>query len=137
MSAIDYYQVLGVNRDASTEDIRKAFRRLAMRCHPDRNPSNTEEAEAKFKEVNEAYEVLSDDEKRWRYDNLLRFSGFQPGMTVRDVFSESRQPDDVLELLRSLAGLGFAVWGAGRGTGRRCTGRQGRQCRRQWRRDID
>ena len=61
MSLKDYYRMLGVSRNASAEDIRRAFRRLAMQYHPDRNPENTQEAEAKFKEVSEAYEVLSDD----------------------------------------------------------------------------
>ncbi len=64
----DYYQVLNVNRDASQEDIKKTFRTLAMQYHPDRNPQNPVEAEKKFKEINEAYEVLSDGRKRQMYD---------------------------------------------------------------------
>ena len=63
----DYYEVLGVSKDASTDEIKKAYRKMAMKYHPDRNPDNAE-AEAKFKEAGEAYEVLSDDEKRSRYD---------------------------------------------------------------------
>ena len=63
----DYYEVLGVNKDASAEEIKKAYRKAAMKYHPDRNPGD-KEAEAKFKEVGEAYEVLSDDGKRSRYD---------------------------------------------------------------------
>src|SRR3972149_134182 len=62
----DYYEVLGVSRNASTEELKKAFRRLAMRFHPDRNKDDG--AEAKFKEIGEAYEVLSDPEKRAAYD---------------------------------------------------------------------
>jgi molecular chaperone DnaJ len=62
----DYYEVLGVPRNASTEEVKRAFRRLAMRYHPDRN--NEDGAEAKFKEIGEAYEVLSDPEKRAAYD---------------------------------------------------------------------
>ena len=63
MSKRDYYEVLGVNRDASADEIKKAFRRVAMKHHPDRNPDN-KQAEEKFKEAQEAYEILSDDEKR-------------------------------------------------------------------------
>ena len=64
----DYYEVLGIPRDASAEDIRKAFRRLAFKYHPDRNRDDG--AEAKFKEINEAFEVLSDPDKRTRYDHF-------------------------------------------------------------------
>jgi curved DNA-binding protein len=79
----DYYQILGVPRDASQKDIKKAFRHLAREYHPDMN--SAPEAEAKFKEINEAYEVLSDPEKRAKYDRLGRSyqqwqqSGGQPG----------------------------------------------------------
>ena len=72
----DYYEVLGLNRDASAEDIKKAYRRLAMKYHPDRNPGD-KEAEEKFKEVSEAYEILSDDDKRSRYDQF-GFAGVDP-----------------------------------------------------------
>jgi curved DNA-binding protein len=65
----DYYKVLGVERNASEEDIRKAYRKLAMKFHPDRNP-NDKEAEERFKEINEAYQVLSDSKKRAHYDRL-------------------------------------------------------------------
>lgn len=65
----DYYKVLGVERNASEADIRKAYRKLAMQYHPDRNP-NDKQAEERFKEINEAYQVLSDSEKRAHYDRL-------------------------------------------------------------------
>jgi curved DNA-binding protein len=65
----DYYQVLGVSRAASPEEVRSAYRKLAMKYHPDRNPGDTQ-AEERFKDVNEAYQVLSDAQKRARYDQL-------------------------------------------------------------------
>ena len=69
MSKRDYYEVLGVNKNASDDEIKKAFRKLAIKYHPDKNPGN-KEAEAKFKEANEAYSVLSDKTKRQRYDQF-------------------------------------------------------------------
>jgi curved DNA-binding protein len=65
----DYYKTLGVERNASEDDIRKAYRKLAMQYHPDRNP-NDKQAEERFKEINEAYQVLSDPQKRTHYDRL-------------------------------------------------------------------
>lgn len=65
----DYYEVLGVSKQASSDDIKKAYRKLAKKYHPDMNPGD-KEAEAKFKEVNEAYEVLNDDQKRYAYDRF-------------------------------------------------------------------
>jgi len=80
----DYYKILGVERKASADDIRKAYRKLAMQHHPDKNPGD-KKAEDKFKEINEAYQVLSDEQKRARYDQLgsaysnFRTSGGRPG----------------------------------------------------------
>ena len=65
----DYYEVLGVSKDASADDIKKAYRKLALKYHPDRNPGD-KEAEEKFKEAAEAYDVLSDETKRRRYDQF-------------------------------------------------------------------
>jgi len=73
----DYYEILGVSRDASEEDIKKAYRRLALKYHPDRNPGD-KEAEERFKEITEAYEVLSDPQKRRQYDQFGR-RAFAPG----------------------------------------------------------
>lgn len=95
----DYYEILGVSRDASESDIKKAYRSLALKYHPDRNPGD-KEAEAKFKEISEAYEVLSDPEKRARYDRFGHtmgespfsgaegFGGFGFGTTFSDVFND-------------------------------------------------
>lgn len=69
MSKRDYYEVLGVNKGATEQELKKAYRKLAMQYHPDRNPDN-KEAEDKFKEINEAYEVLSDSQKRSNYDQF-------------------------------------------------------------------
>jgi len=65
----DYYKILGVERNASKEEIKRAYRKLALKTHPDRNPGNSK-AEERFKEINEAYQVLSDADKRARYDQL-------------------------------------------------------------------
>ena len=88
MTKKDYYQVLGVSRDVSEKEIKQAYRRLAMEFHPDRNPDNPE-AEAKFKEAAEAYDVLSNPEKRAVYDRYGH-EGLQggPGFSgVEDIFS--------------------------------------------------
>src|SRR5881398_2553111 len=69
MAKRDYYEVLGVNRDATEEDLKKSSRRLAMKWHPDRNPDNPK-AEERFKEAKEAYEVLCDAAKRSAYDQF-------------------------------------------------------------------
>jgi len=92
MAKRDYYEVLGVGKEASADEIKRAYRRMAMKYHPDKNP-NDKEAEAKFKECAEAYEVLSDQSKRQRYDQFghdgLRGSGMHDfsRMNVEDIFS--------------------------------------------------
>lgn len=99
MSKRDYYDVLGVARTVTAEDLKKAYRRLAMKHHPDRNPDD-KEAEARFKEAKEAYEVLSDERKRAAYDQFGhagvdpasgaggRPGGFDPGEAFGDIFGD-------------------------------------------------
>ena len=70
MAYIDYYKILGVNKDASQDDIKKAYKKLARQYHPDLNP-NDPDAHRKFQEINEANEVLSDPEKRKKYDHIV------------------------------------------------------------------
>jgi molecular chaperone DnaJ len=100
MSKRDYYEILGVNRNASEAEIKKAYRRLAMKYHPDRNPDNTT-AEEQFKEAKEAYEVLTDERKRAAYDQFGHAgvdpsagagaaggAGFGAGASFADIFGD-------------------------------------------------
>ncbi len=100
----DYYQILGVNKNATLDEIKKAYRQLALKYHPDRNPGN-KEAEEKFKEITEAYQVLSDPERRARYD-AMTISG---ATRVEDIFTGAGF--DISDALRyfmeNLADFGF------------------------------
>jgi len=103
-----YYHILDVSHDAKTEDIKKAFRRLALRYHPDRNPQNAAEAGEKFKEINEAYEVLSDEYKRRQYDNLFYFSSYPRKTTIIEEFSIDNMDSELMqEMLQKLSELGI------------------------------
>ncbi len=95
----DYYGILGVDRGASKEQVKKAYKEAALRYHPDRNPGNPE-AEEKFKELTQAYHVLSDDEKRQRYDTFGTDDprGFDPGAVQLDL-------DDVLDVFSGVFGV--------------------------------
>lgn len=104
----DYYDVLGVSRDATSEEIKKAFRRLARESHPDSNPGDAS-AEARFREVAEAYEVLSDPQKRARYNRGETFGG-------QDLFSQFGGLEDILQ---QFFGGGFGGFGGGFGRARR------------------
>jgi molecular chaperone DnaJ len=90
MTKRDYYEVLGVSRNAGQDEIKKAYRQMALKFHPDRNPGN-KEAEEKFKEAAEAYEVLGDPEKRRRYDQFghegMRGTNYREFHDINDIFS--------------------------------------------------
>ena len=115
----DYYEVLGVSKSASADELKKAYRKLAMQYHPDRNPDNKESAE-KFKEVCEAYEVLSDTDKRHRYDQYGHDgvkSSFGPGGF--DFGRDFTHTGDFQDLFENIFGGGFGDIFGGGGGGRR------------------
>jgi len=110
MHRADYYEILGVSRDATTEEIKKAYKQLALKYHPDRNPGDRE-AEEKFKEASEAYQVLVDPEKRRIYDLYghegLSGSGFRGIDAIDEIFGSSFFSD----LFDDLFGFGFGFGG--------------------------
>ncbi len=97
----DYYHALGLERSASDADIKKAYRRLAMKYHPDRNPGKEKEATERFKEINEAYGVLGDPEKRKQYDQYGMVG--DPG----DIFGSSTTRAGFENVMRDFGGLGL------------------------------
>ena len=115
----DYYEVLGVNRNATDEELKKAYRKLAKKYHPDANPDNKKEAEAKFKEVNEAYETLSDKQKRQMYDQFGHegpsgfggFNGQNGSYTYSTGFGEGFDDDIFSNIFK---GFGFDFGGGAR-----------------------
>jgi len=120
MKNTDYYKILGVTKDASTEEIKKAYRKLALKYHPDRNQGN-KESEEKFKEANEAYAVLSDPEKRKQYDTFGS-TGFQQRYSQEDIFRNSDIGSILREFGINLGGMGggfssggFRTFSSGRG----------------------
>jgi DnaJ-class molecular chaperone len=109
----DYYRILGVPLEATEDEIRRAYRRLALQWHPDRNPGNAE-AEERFKEISEAYGVLMDQSKRTEYDRVRRGTG--PGdfhvnreQVFRDLFTDPRASAIFEELARELSRMGLRV----------------------------
>ncbi len=106
----DYYQILGVPENASQQQIKRAFRRLAFKCHPDTNPGNEKQAEEKFKEINEAYGVLGDEGKKQQYDFARKgqFAGYE--YSQQDIFRDTFSNQATLEELNRMfaqAGLRF------------------------------
>jgi len=118
----DYYKLLGVEKNAGADEIKKAYRKLALKWHPDRNPANKAQAEEKFKKISEAYAVLSDPEKRSQYDTYGSADRFRQQYSQEDIF----RGFDLNDILR-----GFGFGGAGtrvftsRTGGRRRPGGQG------------
>ena len=106
---MDYYEALGVKKDSSAQDIKKVYRKLAMKYHPDRNKDD-KEAEEKFKKISEAYAVLSDPEKRKQYDSFGD-SGFQQRYSQEDIFRGFDLGDILKEF--GLGGMGGGFRGAG------------------------
>ncbi len=132
MSKRDYYEVLGLNKNASDDEIKRAYRRLALKHHPDRNPDNSKEAEEKFKEICEAYEVLSDPQKRKTYDQFghdgLRgaFTGAGGGFDWSD-FTHFSDLEDIFGNFSDIfSGFGIDLGGFGFGG----TTQRGRRPRR-------
>ena len=112
----DYYEVLGLQKGASEADIKKAFRKMAMKYHPDKNPGD-KEAEEKFKEVNEAYSILSDPEKKERYDRFGH-AGVDPNAGFGGGgFNGAGGFDDIFDMFGSMFGGGFGGGGARRKNG--------------------
>jgi DnaJ-class molecular chaperone len=101
--AKDYYRTLGVTENASDGEIKKAYRKLAMQYHPDRNPENEKWANEKFKEVNEAYGVLGDPQKRTQYDQ------FGTVGNIGDVFSSPFTTTTFQEMMKDFGGAGLKV----------------------------
>lgn len=118
MAKSDYYEILGVARDVSPEDLKKAYRKVAMKYHPDRNPDNPDAAAEKFKEASEAYEVLSDPEKRARYDRYghegVKSAFGQGGFSWSDFHHQA----DVEDIFGNI----FSAFFGGQGGGRRGRG---------------
>lgn len=136
----DYYELLGVKRDASAGDIKKAYRKLAMKLHPDKNPGD-KAAEAKFKEVSEAYEVLSDQNKRSKYDQYghdgLKSSFGPGGFDFSRDFTHASDLQDILGSLFGGGGGGGGIFDMFGGGGRSRSTRNGPQKGSDMRFDLE
>ncbi|KAF5185830.1 Chaperone protein dnaj [Thalictrum thalictroides] len=124
---VDYYNILKVNRNATDDDLKKSYRRLAMKWHPDKNPNNKSEAEAKFKQISEAYDVLSDPQKRAIYDQYGEegLKGAPPpgstgggfpfgGNGSNDFMFNPRNAEDIFAEFFGSSPFGFGSSGPGR-----------------------
>ncbi|MDR0316346.1 MAG: DnaJ domain-containing protein, partial [Treponema sp.] len=121
MAKRDYYEVLGVQKNASKDDIKKAYRKLAIQYHPDKNPGN-KEAEEKFKEATEAYEVLADEQKKAAYDQF-GFAGVE-GMGGQHNYSQTfRDFGDIFG--GDFSSIFDTIFGGGGGGFRRSSGGHG------------
>lgn len=126
MAKKDYYEILGVSKDASDSDIKKAYRKLALKYHPDRNPNDTS-AEEKFKELGEAYEILSNEEKRAAYDRYGHSAFESGGMGGGGGFGGADPMDIFAQMFGGMGGFADA-FGGGR-TQRRSNKRPGSDLR--------
>ena len=115
MAKRDFYDILGVNRDASDDEIKKAYRKLAMKYHPDRNPDNPK-AEEHFKEVKEAYEILSDGQKRAAYDQYGH-AGVDPQAGMGGGFGGFGAGAGAGGFSDAFGGIFDEIFGGGRGGG--------------------
>jgi DnaJ-class molecular chaperone len=127
----DYYQILGITDDARKADIKKAFRKLAFKFHPDHNPDNQEQSEIQFKQIKEAYDMLIDDNKRWQYDNLRailqhreQFIYYSNGNTAN---INSFHEETLEKVIQELYTMGI-------GSPRKCQRGFGKRCR--WRDNL-
>src|SRR6266581_5069932 len=124
MASTDYYQVLGLKKNATAAEIKRAYRKLAVKYHPDKNPGN-KDAEEKFKEINEAYAVLSDPQKRSQYDQFGS-TGFHERFSQEDIFRNFDVGDlfkdsgfGTEDIFSRIFGGGFQRGGFGHGGGQR------------------
>ena len=129
MSKRDYYEILGVSRNSSADEIKKSYRKLAMQFHPDRNPGN-KEAEAKFKEATEAYEVLKDDQKKSAYDQFGHDAFSQGGGAGRggNGGGAGMGDFDFNDIFSNFSDI-FGDFGGGRQTKKRSTAQRGSDIR--------
>ena len=131
-----YYRILGVSRDVANKEIKKVYRQLALRYHPDHNPGSPKQAEENFKEINEAYEVLGDEQRRQHYDHVTAWSNYRQNRVVvenifEDTFTDGMGLDVIREIMKMFADRdpGFRTFNHRRSWG--CNRQRGRGCRHE------